>query len=868
MIEKQNSATTLQSSVPSAEEFNGQQLPDHLIALSGGKWALWRWVGLRGAGFPCSVPLKLSAPECAAAADHLLDVEDSVKRARDHALDEFRRECDSDDADKQTELRRARRALKKDRLPESSSASHNARVLLEEFRDALAQIDRASAEFSQAFDDALAQTSQAVCEIAEMKSFREAIIWQNRRALHTAIDPFLKKTVLNGPRNSKQKQYEELVANYLQRYCLKNDTIGFFGPVGWAKLNPQGETLNVEPGENLVASREVYFEVWCIDALAKSLSKDKQILPWVAPRRVPPVHLDGTTLYVPFRPPSRIPEKQAAVLQICDGDRTAMQLASDLRRTHPSLFSNEKEIYQILEALDTLGLIVWTLEVPVFAHPERILRQQIGRIEDERLCLPAMKALDELENARRAVAASAGDAEALDSALSDLESTFTRLTSLPSTRNEGKTYAGRTLIYEDCRRDIQVEIGPEIIQALEQPLSLLLTSARWLSFQYASVFREFCKKLYAELVEKTGSPVIDASNFINRANNIINESKSTPLDAVVSGLQQRWSKILTFAEGERRVHFSSEELRQPVMDAFDAPKPGWAFARYHCPDIMIGAKSVEAIRSGDYQLVLGELHQAAHTLVPALWLEQHPAKEELLQAFDLDMKKPRLVPLKIKNMPDSNSRTILGLYSSKDLFLASAPSAFGAPLSRTVTIGSLVLEGSNGELFVRSRDGRLRFEIIEALASLLSSLASGSFKLLPPRAHSPRITIDRLVVSRETWRTPASEMEFAFEKNEAARYLAARRWARDYGVPRFVFARTPIETKPFYIDFSSPVYVNILAKMIRRTVDSGEDAKFAISEMLPSHDEIWLPDNKGQRFASEFRIIALDLSTESDSDAR
>lgn len=857
VIDEQVPAKNL-TSVPSDEQFNGQRLPDHLVAFSGGRWALWRWAALRGAGFPCSLPLKLSAPECAAAADHLLDVEDSAERARDHALDALRREWDAKDSDKQTELRRARRALKKNRPPESLNASLEARALLEEFRGALAQVDHASANFSQAFDAAVEQTSQAVCAIAEMKPFREAIIWQNRHAFQTSVKA-VAASLGTAPRHQKQRASEELVANYLQRYCLKNDTIGFFGPVGWAKLSGQGETLRVEPGENLIASREVYFEVWCIDALAKSLSKNKRILPWIAPRRIPPVHVDGNMLYLPFRAPSKIPDKQAAVLQSCNGDQTARQLVAGLRRAHPSLFNNEKEIYEILEALNAVGFVVWALEVPVDSRPEQLLRQQIERIGDDGLRLPAMRALDELENCRRAVAASAGDAEALDSALSDLESTFTRLTSKPSTRNEGKTYGGRTLIYEDCRRDIQIEIGPEILQSLEPPLSLLLTSARWFSFQIASAFREFCKKLYAELVERTGSPTIDAANFVNRASNIISERKLNPVDAVVTSSQQRWSKILAFAEGDHRVHFSSEELRRPVVDAFDAPNPGWALARYHCPDIMIGARSAEAIRSGDYRLVMGELHQAANTLIPALWMEQHPAKEELMRAFDIDMDKPRLVPLKIKGTPDSNSRAILGLHSSRDLFLAAAPGAFGALPSATVPIGSLVVDSINGELIIRSRDGRLRFEIIEALASLMSTLASTSFKLLPDRAHSPRITIDRLVVCRETWRTPASEMKFAFEKNEAARYLAARRWARGCGVPRFVFARTPVEIKPFYVDFSSPVYVNILAKMIRRTVDSGESAELTISEMLPSHDENWLPDYEGQRFTSEFRIVALDL---------
>ena len=38
-------------------------------------------------------------------------------------------------------------------------------------------------------------------------------------------------------RNSQQRQHEALVASYLQRYCAKNDSIGFFGPVGWSQID-------------------------------------------------------------------------------------------------------------------------------------------------------------------------------------------------------------------------------------------------------------------------------------------------------------------------------------------------------------------------------------------------------------------------------------------------------------------------------------------------------------------------------------------------------------------------------------------------------------------------------------------------------
>jgi hypothetical protein len=79
-------------------------------------------------------------------------------------------------------------------------------------------------------------------------------------------------------------------------------------------------------------------------------------------------------------------------------------------------------------------------------------------------------------------------------------------------------------------------------------------------------------------------------------------------------------------------------------------------------------------------------------------------------------------------------------------------------------------------------------------------------------------------------------------------------------LPRFAFVKVPIERKPFYVDFDSPIYVSILAKMVRRTIDTGDPSpEITVSEMLPSIDEVWLPDSEGRCYASEFRIVAIDL---------
>ena len=103
----------------------------------------------------------------------------------------------------------------------------------------------------------------------------------------------LRKSAVEQTRGSKDRQDEELVANYLQRYCVKNDTIGFFGPVGWARLKEDGAGLDVRPGPALLAERNVSFKVWSHDALAEKMTADKELLVWAAPRRVPFVDVRG-----------------------------------------------------------------------------------------------------------------------------------------------------------------------------------------------------------------------------------------------------------------------------------------------------------------------------------------------------------------------------------------------------------------------------------------------------------------------------------------------------------------------------------------------------------------------------------------------
>ncbi|HEX8556617.1 MAG TPA: lantibiotic dehydratase [Pyrinomonadaceae bacterium] len=840
--------------------------PQHLLPLEEGQWAIWRLTCLRGAGFPASLVLRLAAPECAAAADRVAEAAASAERARLRAsesiklaLTDIRRRGEWTTSPALDPLLRALKRVKAGEPPRPTGEAA-ADAAVEEWRAAAARVVAARADYARSYAEAAALTSQSLREVIADESFQEAVIWQNRHAFNRIKQSLWKAPA--GARNSSRRQNEELITNYLQRYCVKNDTIGFFGPVGWARFVPSGEALVVRPGERLLASRSVYFEGWCVDALAEALNGDGALRPWLAPRRLPFIGLDGGVMTLPGGASLPLPAKDAAVLAACDGLRTARELAAGLLGAGVGGLGTEEEVYRLLDAYCKRGVLVWKLEVPVQQRAERTLRGLIEKVGDERLRRRGLGLLDELEAARGHVSSAAGDPERLNRELNHLEETFSRLTGAAATRAAGQTYAARTLAYEDCRRDIEVQIGPEVLAALAPPLSLLLQSARWISHELAGMYRAAFRAVYAELAAKRRSPVVPAADFWVKCDPLLFKEGVRIADRVTPLFQQRWAEVLALEPGARRADFTCEQLRPRVEAAFAAPAPGWSHARYHSPDVMIAAPSAEAVRRGDFHLVIGELHLGVNSLNGSLFLGQHPRPEEIYEAITADFAGPRIVPVPPKSWPTLTARTVFEFISPLNYRLMISPDACGVPPSRALPISDLVVENQGGQLVLRTRDGRLRYEVVEGFGEFLSSLIINFFQLSPPLRHTPRVTIDRVTVSRESWRFPPAELAFANEADEAARFAAARRWQRGHDLPRFLFAKTPVERKPFYVDMESPTLVNIFARFVRRSAEAGgADALITLSEMLPAQEDLWLPDAEGRRYTSELRMVTLDLST-------
>ena len=201
------------------------------------------------------------------------------------------------------------------------------------------------------------------------------------------------------------------------------------------------------------------------------------------------------------------------------------------------------------------------------------------------------------------------------------------------------------------------------------------------------------------------------------------------------------------------------------------------------------------------------------------------------------------------------------LVSEKDYRLELDGETPSAERGKRLAISGLVVEDVGRGVGVRSLDEDLRFDIIEVFADFLTSRVMNSLKILAPSKHTPRITIDRLVICRETWRFAPSQLDFAFEKSPAQRFLGARQWALQANLPRFVFYKSPVEIKPSFLDLASPILVNLFAKAVRKSAQLAPaegEAMITISEMLPAPDQLWLPDADGNLYSSELRLIACD----------
>ena len=810
----------------------------HLVTAPGTEFRFWRWFLLRSAGFPFERLESIASGALGAAADRVLGSEAEVGAARELAASTLAA-IPAPEREERHRLLGLLRAVRAGAEVDPADAPEAAREPLRALADAARAKLEATTAYQQTRQGELHQARSKLRAELRSEDLREALFLQSQEAFR-AVE---RLPPPEAPRASAVRRAEQTAALHLQRCCAKNDTISFFGPIACGAVEERAGAVSLQPEEALVLRRRTFFEHWAIHSFADAVCADPAVRPHLRPRLSPRVRLDGGALAHPVDRRSTLPEGYAELLERCDGVRTEHELVRTLAGS--AAFSTEDDVRAALEELREAGALLSQLELPTnTAEPERALRAELKRLPLQ-AGGPWLQGLDEMESARADFAQGRG-AAARGRALQRLEAAFTGATQARATRGGGKFYEARAALYEDCVRGVRdLRLGRDFLQRAAPALDLVLSSARW----YALELEARAMAAARAALEEAGGQRVDYTRFLFGFKQRFNAGDA---QAAEVELQRRWRAALDLGDLSRpRVERGADEVRARLDLSHALRAPRWGHGRYHSPDLMVAAPSLEALARGEYQVVLGEVHVCANTVNAPVWmamLEERAAAAAAMAADGGRWVAPVLEP-------DVASRVSGYLPEHPALFeveTGAAPSRI--PRERVVAIADLevVRPAGDAEPTVRTRDGKHAFRLLEMLDFGMSLIHQAGLDLLGGgEPHRPRVTVGGVVLSREQW-TLQGPGRLA---PEADAFLEVRRWARARGLPRRFFARFPEETKPVYMDLDSPLLVETFARMAAAAEGRGP---LRVSEMLPAPGSLWLPDAAGRRYTAELRLVAVD----------
>lgn len=826
----------------------------HRFALGTTGWSVWRWVELRSAGFPARGVLALGSDELVAHIEREEKAASAFRQARISVLECVRRFSNENPA-----VKKASRSVAKHKDAEDTGISE-IDELLRSYREAREILTTLETQSVSLVARERTRTAGEVQRVARDPLFREALTWQNRAALRQAVD----KLSEDARDDRKTRQRQRLVASYWQRYTVKNDSIGFFGPVAWGEIDPSVNGLELHPGDHLIKRRIFRFEDWAVRELASTLSELPEARAIIVPRRKSVSWLDGDVLMFPApTPPRPLSRTDAFLVRAADGARTVADIQR-IARAEPSAsgLNTDEDTYVALEQLGRQGVLSLDLAVPAdLDDPWQWLHERVQTLSDPDARARALAPIATLEAAKDEVIRAAGVPEQLANAIDELERRFHEITGIMSKRGHGKTYAGRLIFYEDCSRDVDITLGPKILDDVSNALTIVMLSARWFTHQIAKHFVREALSAYASLCDELRTTKVPLASFLQRIGKLFpgDQYVISPFIAEAKAqLLSKWGRVLGSDANDatrREVILRSEDLRERANHEFAAPGPGWPRARHHSPDLMIAARDAADVANGKYTAVLGELHCGTNTLFAKFGYRFHPDKEAVKRAWDLDMEHPCIAPVR-----GTANRASHQPISDADFHVEVSSSRSWKPREKVLIAGDLVVEAAGSRLVVADRHGNSAWDLVGFMDDYLANSSATHFGLRPDAAHLPRVSIDNLVISRERWSYARADFEDLLAAGEDG-ILRIARWRIRQGLPRCVFGKVPNEPKPFFVDFGSPLLLEIFVRYLQ------DAQRLVLTEVVPGLSDLWLSDAAGERYTAELRVAGVDPIAWSPDDA-
>lgn len=700
---------------------------------------------------------------------------------------------------------------------------------------------------------------QALRQLCGDERIRDAM-WISSQNFTANFERYLAAPL--GRRVTKARQLERTAMLFLQRLTAKNDTISFFGPYVWGRFRPDSAVnLRYQPGAGGLIRRSLAScEYWGMAVLARRISAEREVWMELCPYLKPSCHLEGTTLRYPIGHRRELGPRQAAVLRLADGSRTSRQLLADLGSDPLFAGQSPAEIEALYRDLIARQVLVCQLTVPTATpNSERLLLERLQELP--RSCPRRDFWVGQLQQfcdwVREYSQAAAPRRREI---VHRMNQRFRELTGEEPNRRAGEMYAARTLLYEDCERNVErCEVGGELLRELRS-LAPIFELARWITLELPRRYQDRFAAVYRQLAGNGSRPPVDFLAFLHATDDL---GAAEDIERqLYRELQDAWRQVLAdrFREDCEEVVITPEECER-VLDLL--PEGGTAGSRlqvvghsFHSPDFLFIGRDIEAINRGEFRIVMGEIHKSTF-MVTMPWAMPFCRFEGEIRAFLQESLEGPIV--EFSDPPMQHIRANINWPLAPQFYeIVTDARTSRYPPEQVIPVGELQVVEEAGDLFVETRDRRQRIWLPSVLRYFHYRKYQHSIVIDPLPAlggqHSPRLVFgSRIILQRRRWRFGPEDLpQVDGQRADSMElWMEVRAWQQRKGLPRLIFLKVPREPKPVLIDFDNFISVELFLRLVRAS------AKAVISEMSPGPAHLWLHDAAGERYVSEIRTTVV-----------
>ncbi|SFP03817.1 Lantibiotic dehydratase, C terminus [Pseudomonas sp. NFACC24-1] len=698
-------------------------------------------------------------------------------------------------------------------------------------------------EADQQYQVYLERIRQGLIDFLDDDAVAEALFISNPAALTRARELIRDRFAKN---DTRKKQKLRLGWSYAQRFCAKNDTSSFFGPLAWGRFDPQQtENMHVTYGDAWIKDRSTFFENWAVQRLVEQINQQCPDPDCIPLQLNAGCYLQARTLFMPIGKKQHLSPVTAQVLAYINDPEEGMPTLRGLLKA--CVDTPADTLRDLLEHLVSKRIVRrgWQMSPRERKPIERMQRWLDDAAASETFSQTWQLLLERLESARRDYAK--GNLERRTQCLDTLNQLLVEA-GVDLSRETGAMYVGRYPVYEDCSRNMNISLGQDMLKQINEDLAPLMLIHQWLIKAIAHRLNQAFIEVWKQRQNAYTDIPVDFLDFLNALAPLL----PTIEERIVIDLDQRLEKAweeqlegladnidvrLSVTDIERLISRLNVELDVTHFEVFGSD--------YHSPDFLLSSPSVEAINRGDYTIIVGEVHPAVHTLCQPVAAPFGPFNIQVNQEVEAIFQRPRLI---LADSPESYQRSHIDWPLQPSYRQLVLPSGGGCVAThQQFAAGRAKVMYAHGRLQVVDALGQFSEDLLCVYPTPMHRLGFALAGSVVAKHDKRRIWLGRALYKRASWLFSSDQLpQVKTSIDDLNHILQWRAWAVAQGLPRYAFIKIDSEPKPIFLDFDNPLSLDGISNALQ----SANQVKF--SEMRPCPEELWLEQAQG-RFCCEIR---------------